>query len=82
MQEYEIAALTVGLGYLVSVVRTWIRVRGHTSMAHTRSHHRGEMIRGLPVGSRFTDEHDKITVEVGKPQTAEQQGDASVTVDR
>ncbi|MFE3788026.1 hypothetical protein [Streptomyces goshikiensis] len=80
MQEYEIAALTVGLGYLVSVLRTWIRVRGHTSMARTRSSHRGEMIRGLPSGSRVTDEHDKIIVEVGQPQTIEQQGEQSVAV--
>ncbi|MGP3691280.1 hypothetical protein ACTVZO_42600 [Streptomyces sp. IBSNAI002] len=82
MSEYEIAALTVGAGCLVSVLRMWIRVHGRTSMARTRSSHRSEMIRGLPSGSRVLDEHDKITVEVGKPQTVEEQGVRSVTVGR
>ncbi|MFD9486739.1 hypothetical protein ACFWBX_22730 [Streptomyces sp. NPDC059991] len=80
MPEYEIAALAAGAGYLTSVLRMWIRVRGHTSVAHIRSRHRSEMVRELPSGSRVMDEHDKITIEVGGPRAAEKQGGGSVIV--
>ncbi|MEV8311906.1 hypothetical protein AB0P36_32435 [Streptomyces flavidovirens] len=80
MPEYEIAALAVGAGYLASVLRMWIRVHGRTSMARIRSRHRSEIIRGLPSGSRVMDEHDMITVEVGGPRAAENQGGGSAIV--
>ncbi|MEU8116858.1 hypothetical protein [Micromonospora sp. NPDC048947] len=81
MSEYQIAVLAAGAAYLASVLRMWIRVHSRTSMARTRSRHRSEMIRGLPMGSRVMDEHDKITVEVGGgPQATERQGGGSVIV--
>lgn len=80
MLEYEVAALVAVAGCLTGMLRMWIRVHGDKSMARTRSRHRSEMIRGLPCGSRVTDEHDKITIEVGRPRTAESQGGGSVIV--
>lgn len=54
------------VGYLAMVLRTWVRVRGLVQLEKTRGSFRRDLVRELPQGSRFVDEADQLTIEVGR----------------
>ncbi|AZQ32149.1 hypothetical protein EJ357_00535 [Streptomyces cyaneochromogenes] len=65
MPEYVVVAGVTAVGYLALVLRTWVRVRGIVQREKARGAFRRDVLRELPQGSRFVDEADQLTIEVG-----------------
>ncbi|MFD5013793.1 hypothetical protein [Streptomyces chartreusis] len=67
MPEYAMAAGITVAGYLAVVLRTWIYTRGMVQLERDRGSFRRDVVRELPQGSRFIDQADHLTIEVGQP---------------
>ncbi|GAA2429755.1 hypothetical protein GCM10010433_32530 [Streptomyces pulveraceus] len=66
LSELEIAAIVTVAGYVMHLLRTWVRVRGRVQVERLRGTVRRDVVRTLPAGSRIVEKPEgTTTIEVG-----------------
>lgn len=77
LSEIEITAIVVVVGYVLTLLRAWVRERGRVQTEQCRGTVRRDIVRSLPPGSRVSENAEGTMIEVGLFEKKADRGEGS-----